>query len=41
MSKYWYYKIFLTGVFIIATSNYYKFGFTSEGVVYFVYLAIL
>ncbi len=41
MSKYWYYKIFLTGVFIIATGIFYKFGFTSEGLVYFVCLAIL
>lgn len=41
MSKYWSYKIFLTGVFIIATIIFYKFGFTSEGLVYFVFFAIL
>ena len=41
MSKYWSYKIFLTGVFIIATIIFYRFGFTSEGLVYFVCLAIL
>lgn len=41
MSKYWSYKIFLTSVFIIATIIFYKFGFTSEGLAYFVCLAIL
>ncbi|MFF2499921.1 hypothetical protein [Peribacillus sp. NPDC058075] len=41
MSKYWSYKILLTGVFIIATIIFYRFGFISEGLVYFVCLAIL
>lgn len=41
ISKYWSYKMLLTGVFIIAAINFYKFGFTSEGLVYFVFLAIL
>ncbi|WP_206665244.1 hypothetical protein, partial [Peribacillus simplex] len=31
----------ITGVFIIATIIFYKFGFTSEGLVCFVCLAIL
>ncbi|MFJ7471984.1 hypothetical protein ACIQWI_26140 [Peribacillus frigoritolerans] len=41
MSKYWSYKILLTGVFIIATVIFYKFWFTSEGLVYFVCVAII
>ncbi|PKF87862.1 hypothetical protein CW306_16345 [Bacillus sp. BA3] len=41
ISKYWSYKMLLTGVFIIAAIIFYKFGFTSEGLVYFVFLAIL
>jgi phosphatidylglycerophosphate synthase len=41
MSNYWSYKIFLTSVFIIASIIFYKFGFTSEGLVYFLCFAIL
>lgn len=41
MNKYWTYKIILTSVFIIATIIFYKFGFTSEGLIYYVSIAIL
>lgn len=41
MNKYWTYKIILTSVFIIATIIFYKIGFTSDGLIYFVSIAIL
>ncbi len=41
MNKYWTYKIILTSVFIIATIIFYNFGFTSDGLIYFVSTAIL
>lgn len=41
MNKYWTYKIILTSVFIIATIIFYKFGFTSEGLIYYVSISIL
>lgn len=41
MNKYWTYKIILISVFIIATIIFYNFGFTSDGLIYFVITAIL